>query len=119
VSASETSLLTRSAPGDCRCWEQHCLNHFGYWPSRVMTADILIATWVLQELMARLPTEPEVEDIQLIEDAANTISELRGQQWREMVRQPFWFPITVFKEASLKYLYKKPNDGIKLEDLGL
>lgn len=80
-----------------------------------MESDIAIAVFALHELVARLPAMPDIEDVQPIEDAARTISDLRGRQWREMVREPFTFPI--HKETSAPK--GRANDGISLDDLGL
>lgn len=89
------------APG-FPCWE-----HYGphYATQRPVKWVIDLAEAALRFRMQTLPTNPEIEDLQIIQAATWSLINLKNQQWRDCVREPFqFFPGEGTETAS-------PKDG--------
>jgi hypothetical protein len=93
---------------EVKCWE-----HYHGWHERATERAISLADGLLRLQIKSLPSRPEIEDLQKIQDTLWAGINLRTRQWREMVAAPYNFATKAITQNTSKPKVVGPS----LEDL--
>lgn len=105
-------MIDPSCTAERKCWD-----HWGsHQRAHVTERGCILATdLVCLCYQAMFITQPTIERLQRLREATDCLISLRGQQWREMTREPF--DMTFIPKTPIKKFYTEPKPTLTLDDI--